>query len=190
MCVLYPHNGEASHWPTNNYLCRKKKKERGSDHCESLFWCTLISPLLLFKHEPFLSSALLLPTFFFEPQSLSLICKCWPPLSLSNYFGLRRGISAVVSLLQFPRHLHYSCVFVAVCVRVRARKSEKVETAADENHRADRKKNMTAITTTTPSQISLGTSSDLSFTAKAHLSSRAGIETNVVIFPSLCGGNW
>lgn len=37
-----------------------------------------------------------------------------PSLSHTNYFGLRRGISIIVTLLQFPRHLHNSCVFVAV----------------------------------------------------------------------------
>lgn len=61
-------------------------------------------------------------------------------LSITNYFGLRRGISVVVSLLQFPRHLHYSCVFVAVCVGDR-RESEKVEAAADENRGANSNNN-------------------------------------------------
>lgn len=60
-------------------------------------------------------------------------------------------------------------IHVCVCVCQRD-KNEKVENAADDNHR--KRKNMTVITTTAPSQIPLGTNSDLSFTAKAHLSSR------------------
>lgn len=65
-----------------------------------------------------------------------------------NYLGLQRGISAVVSLLQFPCYLHYSWVFVR-----QSEKSEKVETAADESHEADRQKNMTAITPTNVTSI-------------------------------------
>lgn len=107
------------------------------------------------------------PHFLLQPQSLSLICMCCPPLlllylslSLANYFGLRWGISIVVSPLQFPRHLHYSCVLVAVCVRGK-KESGKVEAATDENHRADSNQNKTTL-----SKISLGTSFDLSLQQK------------------------
>lgn len=63
------------------------------------------------------------------------------PFSLHPRITLQRGIRAVVSLLQFPPHLHYARMFVC-----ESEESEKVGTAADESHEADRKKNMTAIT--------------------------------------------
>lgn len=156
----------------------KAKWGKGSDHCESVFWCALISPPLLFKHEPFSVLPTPPPYFLLSPQSLSLICKCWPPslslflslpLTPSNYFGLWWGISAVVSLLQFPRHFHYSCVFVhcgCVCTReTRVKRLRLLLMRITE----PTKKNMTAITTTTLSQISLGTSFDPSFYSKKHI---------------------
>lgn len=91
------------------------------------------------------------------------------PRSLSLFWIVAQNqprcqAAAISSLLTL-----FMCVCGSVCVGQRD-KNEKVENAADDNHR--KRKNMTAITTTTPSQIPLGTNSDLSFTAKAHLSSR------------------
>lgn len=106
-------------------------------------WIRALISALLFKHEPFLPSLLplLIPTFFSNHKASVWYASVGPlSLSITNYFGLRRGISVVVSLLQFPRHLHYSCVFVAVCVGDR-RESEKVEAAADENRGANSNNN-------------------------------------------------
>lgn len=104
------------------------------------------------------------PHFLFQPESLSLICKCCrphPPTPphphTANYFGLQRGISIVVILLQFPCYLHYSCVLwlcVCVCERVgKKRESEKVEVVDDENHRANSNHNNNTITNITWYQL-------------------------------------
>ena len=83
-----------------------------------MFWFSLITAAI--STWAFLSSPLLFlfPTFFSNHKA-SVWYASVGSHSLTNYFGLRRGISVVVSLLQFPPHLHYSCVFAAACVCVR-----------------------------------------------------------------------
>ncbi len=136
------------------------------DALSSLLCCCLNMSLSCPPHSSCSSPLSFLTTKpWFDMQVLA------PSLSLThtNYFGLRQGISVVVSLLQFPRHLHYSCV--CVCVREREREREREERVKRLCLLMMRITEPTAITTTILSQISLGTSFDLSFTAKTHLSS-------------------
>lgn len=141
-------------------------QESGSDHCESVFWCALIPPLLLFKHEPFLSSppcrSSSLSSLTTKPQfDMQVLPSSLPPSLSYKLFWIAAGNQhrCQPAAISSPLTL-FMCVCSSLCERGR-RESGKVEAAADENHRADSNQNKTTL-----SKISLSTSLDLSYTAK------------------------
>ena len=116
----------------------------------------LSPPPPLFKHELLLSSPLSFPTWKPQLDMQQTILDC------------SRESVVVVTLPQFPRHLHYSYVCCG-CVYACAREWGIKERVKRLRLLMMRITELTAITTTTTrSQISLGTSCNLCYTANTH----------------------